>query len=479
MQPARARLILDRPWQSGPVLYWMHRELRCRDNWALIHARELASQRGQPLCAAFCLAETFGHAPRAHFAFLLHGLRGTAAELARLGIGFALLRGEPGRAVPAFARDIRAGLVVTDADPTRLKRAWLAEAQSRLDCPLMEVDGRNVVPARAASDHREYMARTIRPKIQRLLPEYLTPMPELAPPQHAWTAPLPAVHWDTLLGEFGPPPAAFPPGEDAANAALEAFLAANLARYADERNTPLDPAGSRLSPYLHFGQLSAQRVALGVLDAAAGHGTLNPPKGAPEAKTTPQRSGFCSCSAGRELRAPGPCDKGAEAFLEQLIVRRELAENFCLYEPNYDTPDAFPAWATATLDKHRRDPRPHLSSFAELEDARTPDPLWNAAQRQMLATGHMHGWLRMYWAKQLLLWTPDAATAMDWALRLNDTHSLDGRDVNGYAGIAWSIGGVHDRPWPERPVFGTVRSMTASGAARKFDVAAFVASQPA
>ncbi len=482
MHPARARTILQRPWQPGPVVYWMHRELRSRDNWALLHSRELAAQRGQPLCVAFCLADAFGPARPAHFAFLLHGLRGAATARARRGSGCARLRGEPGRAVAALARDLRAGLMLTDADPTRLKRAWLADALSRLDCPLIEVDGRNIVPARAASDHREYMARTLRPKIQRLLPEFLTPIPELAPPPAAWTAPLPSPDWDALLAGFGPPPAAFPPGEDAASAALDAFLAANLPRYADERNTPLDPAGSRLSPYLHFGQLSAQRVALAVLDAATGRGTLNPPKGAQLPGRRRHAEDHEVVVSGHAPQAKGlrplDSDKGVEAFLEQLIVRRELAENFCLYEPDYDTPEAFPAWAAATLDRHRSDPRPHLASLAELEDARTPDALWNAAQRQLLASGHMHGWLRMYWAKQLLLWSPDAATAMHWALRLNDALSLDGRDVNGYAGVAWSIGGVHDRPWPERPVFGTVRSMTAAGAARKFDVAAFIAGQP-
>jgi len=163
-----------------------------------------------------------------------------------------------------------------------------------------------------------------------------------------------------------------------------------------------------------------------------------------------------------------------EAFLEQLIVRRELAENFCLHTPHYDSTDAFPAWARATLAKHRNDARPFLASEGQLDAAATPDPLWNAAQRQLLATGHMHGWLRMYWAKQITLWSSDAETALARVLRLNDTLSLDGRDVNGFAGAAWSIGGVHDRPWPERPVFGAIRSMTFGGAAKKFDVKAFV-----
>jgi deoxyribodipyrimidine photo-lyase len=438
MHPARARLIHNRPGQPGPVVYWMHRELRARDNWALIHAADLARERGQALCVAVCLARHFGWARPEHFAFLVHGLRETALALEALGIPLVLLRGEPGRAVPEFVRGVRAGLVVTDADPTRPKRAWLAQALPRLDAPVIEVDARNIVPARAASDKREYMARTLRPKIQRLLPEFLDAFPPLPALARSWPTPLPRPDWDGLRAEFGAPPAAFRPGETAARARLDAFLASDLPRYAEDRNTPVEPAASLLSAYLHFGQLSAQRVALSVL-------------------------------AARNIPV-----EARDGFLEQLIIRRELAENFCLHTPDYDTPAAFPAWATATLGRHQTDARPHLASEAELEAGDTPDPLWNAAQRQLLATGHMHGWLRMYWAKQVLLWSPDAATALSRCLRLNDSLSLDGRDVNGYAGIAWSIGGVHDRPWPERPVFGTVRSMTFSGARRKFDVAAFV-----
>lgn len=443
MHPARARLIHNRPQQQGPVVYWMHRELRAADNWALTFALHQAAERGQALCVAFCLAKTYSLATLPHFAFLVHGLRHTASALEGLGIPFVLLRGDPALAVPEFLRAAKAGLVVTDADPTRLKRQWLAQALPRIDAPVWEVDGRNVVPARVVSDKREYMARTLRPKIHRLLPEYLDAFPALEPQPGAetfpWPGPLPRADWEALLAEFGAPPAAFPPGEAAAQAQLDTFLRTALPRYADDRNTPVDPASSLLSPYLHFGQLSAQRVALEV------------------------------------LAARGISTEARDGFLEQLIVRRELAENFCLHTPNYDTPEAFPAWATATLAKHERDPRPHLASEAELDAGETPDALWNAAQRQLLATGHMHGWLRMYWAKQIVLWSADAETAMARCLRLNDSLSLDGRDVNGYAGIAWSVGGVHDRPWPERAVFGTVRSMTFSGAVRKFDVRAFVA----
>jgi len=441
MQPERARLIHARPQQPGPVLYWMHREMRAADNWSLLHAQALAAQRRQPLAVVFCLARRYSLASLMHFAFMVHGLAETAKVLAARGIPLIVLRGEPGREVAAFVREARAGLLVTDADPTRPKRAWLAALLADLDCPAIEVDARNIVPARTATPKAEYMARTLRPKIHRLLPDFLDAFPALADQAGYWPAPwpgpLPKTDWPALLAEFGPAPASFLPGEAAAHAALERFIDTGLPHYADERNTPVDPACSLLSPYLHFGQLSAQAAARRVMAA----------------------------------KAPA---EARDAFLEQLIVRRELAENFCLHNPNYDTPEAFPAWARATLAKHGGDLRPYLVSDNQLDAGETPDPLWNAAQRQLLTTGHMHGWLRMYWAKQMLLWSRDAETALARVLRLNDTLSLDGRDVNGYAGAAWSIGGVHDRPWPERPVFGTVRSMTARGAARKFDTHAFI-----
>jgi deoxyribodipyrimidine photo-lyase len=194
---------------------------------------------------------------------------------------------------------------------------------------------------------------------------------------------------------------------------------------------------SHLSPYLHFGQLSAQRVAL-------------------EAQ-------------GYDADIPAQ-----EAFLEQLVVRRELSDNFCFYEPAYDRFEGLPAWARETLDRHRTDPRPYLYGLEEFEEARTHDPLWNAAQSQMVKTGYMHGYMRMYWAKKILEWTESPEEALRVAIYLNDRYELDGRDPNGYTGIAWCIGGLHDRAWGERPVFGKVRYMSAGGARRKFDAAAYI-----
>jgi deoxyribodipyrimidine photo-lyase len=210
-----------------------------------------------------------------------------------------------------------------------------------------------------------------------------------------------------------------------------------LSDYADGRNDPAREGQSSLSPYLHFGQIAAQRVALDVEDAPAGQ-------------------------------------KAKEAFLEELIIRRELADNFCYYNPYYDAFAGFPQWARKTLDEHRDDFREYLYTLAQFEQAQTHDNLWNAAQREMVKTGKMHGYLRMYWAKKILEWTPSPEKALEVAIYLNDRYELDGRDPNGYTGIAWSLGGVHDRAWGERKVFGKIRYMSYNGCKSKFDVAAYI-----
>lgn len=453
----------------GPVLYWMHREHRARDNWALLHAHAEAVRLGVPLAVVWCLANSFLGATIRQFGFLLRGMQETARHLAAAGIPLVVLRGNPPEEVVGYARTVHAALVVTDFDVLRVKRAWLASAARGLAgfCPLHEVDGRNVVPCRVASPKREYAARTLRPKIHRLLPEFLTPLPSLPPVPGApvlpvvpgasgvsgppWPLPVPEVDWASLrdnlavdrsVAEVGPLPGMpdIIPGEDAARAALDDFIRTRLHRY-HLRNDPNAGGVSGLSPYLHFGMLSAQRAALA-------------------AQVSPAA-----------VAAPDEC---RASFLEELIVRRELADNFCLHAQDYDAVTCFPDWARATLDKHRSDPRPALYDEAQLDAARTADPLWNAAQTEMVVTGRMHGYLRMYWAKQILLWSPTPEDAVRVAVALNDRYFLDGRDSNGYTGIAWSAGGVHDRPWGERPVQGTIRSMTYNGARSKFDVGAYI-----
>lgn len=231
------------------------------------------------------------------------------------------------------------------------------------------------------------------------------------------------------------------PGTHAGMHRLTYFCDEVLPGYASRRNDPTAQGTSMLSPWLHFGQVSAQRVAL-------------------EAQ-----------------RSDAPAD-ALQAFLEQLIVRRELADNWCLYNPNYDSVAGFPAWARQTLARHAEDPQPHTYTLPQLDEGATHDPLWNAAQRHLPEDGYLHGYLRMYWAKQLLLWTTSADEALADALWLNDRYELDGRDPNDYVGAAWSIGGVHDRPWPHHPIFGSIGRMTLSGTQTKFDADKFISHTP-
>lgn len=438
VHPARQRVVRQAPDNGGPVVYWMSRDQRARDNWALLRARELAAD-ARPLVAAFCLVPEFLGATLRQYDFMLRGLRETAERLARRGLPLVLLVGDPALEIPALCARLRAGVLVADFDPLRVKRRWLGQAARALDIPVLQVDAHNVVPAWEASDKQEYAARTIRPKIGRLLPEFLEDFPPLAP--QAVPAPdLPAPDWRTaraaLRVDESVPPTTVPPGEDAAAAHLAAFLAERLPGYAAERNDPNAHAVSGLSPYLHFGHIAPQRAALDAARAARG-------------------------------------DDSA-AFLEELVVRRELADNFCLHNPDYDSLAGAPDWARRTLDVHRADPRPYTYAPADFEAARTHSDLWNAAQRQLLRTGTMHGYMRMYWAKKILEWSPGPEQALETVIRLNDRYQLDGRDPNGYVGALWSVAGLHDRPWKERPVLGTVRYMNENGCRRKFDVQAYV-----
>ncbi len=427
---------------GAPILYWMSRDQRAPDNWALLYAQQTALRLNAPLVTAFCAADSFLGATRRHYGFMLRGLEETRSLLTGLQIPFLTLRGHPPEEIMKLADTIRAGMVVCDFDPLRIKRKWQTALCRQARFPVVEIDAHNIVPTRQVSRKREYGAYTLRPKLNRLLPEFLTEFPRLRP--HPYTlrkcphslSPLQLL--DSLpLDRSVDEVTSCTAGSKAAGRQLDAFLKSHIDQYAGENNNPNSGCRSNLSPYLHFGQISAQRVALEV----------------------------------NRLSGSGP---DAGAFLEQLITRRELADNFCLWTDNYDSFDCAPAWARQTLLQHARDSRPYLYSTDEFEHARTHDPLWNAAQKEMVLSGRMHGYLRMYWAKKILEWSPDPATAFQTALFLNDRYELDGRDPNGYTGVAWSICGVHDRPWTERPVFGQVRYMNDAGCRRKFDTAAYI-----
>jgi len=331
--------------------------------------------------------------------------------------------------------------VVTDFDPLRIKREWKKAVCREVDIPVYEVDAHNIVPCWEASPKQEYGAFTLRPKIRRLLPIYLEDFPAMEAHPFPWGTVMPPPDWgqaekapgaDGTVACIGRPV----PGQGAARKALDGFLGGPLALYS-MRNDPNRHAQSGLSPYIHFGHLSAQRAAL-------------------ETERT---------------AAPG---ESKDAFLEELIVRKELADNFCYYNEKYDSCEGFPNWARITLHKHRDDPREYAYGLDVLENGLSHDALWNAAQREMVMRGKMAGYMRMYWAKKILEWSPSPEVAMERAVYLNDRYELDGRDPNGYAGIAWAIGGVHDRPWGERRVFGAIRFMSFKGCKSKFDTTAYI-----
>jgi len=439
----RIRILKQGSPGTGPVVYWMSRDQRVEDNWALLFAQEAALERRVPLAVAFCLVSSFLEATIRHYGFMLKGLRRVEIRLGELGIPFFLVSGEPGREVPRFAAEHGASALVTDFDPLRLKGQWKRGVADRVDLPIYEVDGRNIVPCWIASSKQEFGAYTLRPKIRRALPDFLTEFPALRRHRIPWKGPLPQTDWIRIEASLQvdravPEVEWLEPGERAAREVLHQFLHTRLSLYPERRNDPTRDGVSHLSPYLHFGQISAQRVALEVW---------------------------------KQERVNA---EAREVFLEELIVRRELSDNFCFYIRDYDDFSGFPTWAQKTLNEHRRDRREYVYSVQEFEEGKTHDDLWNAAQLEMVRTGKMHGYMRMYWAKKILEWTESPEEALRIAIYLNDRYELDGRDANGYVGIAWAIGGVHDRAWGERPIFGKIRFMSASGCKSKFNVKAYI-----
>lgn len=445
VDPSRIIQLKSGEQGQGPVIYWMSRDQRAQDNWALVHAQDLALAAQAPLVVAFCLAPAFLGATARQYDFMLTGLEQAATQLAALNIPLVLLLGEPQDTLLKLTRGTKAGAMVTDFDPLRIKRTWKRQVCAKVHIPVWEVDAHNIVPCWMASNKQEYGARTIRPKIHRLLPDSLVPIPKLVPHPFRFSSPLSQPDW-TLARAFVRPdervqlPKGMMPGSQAGLKCLQTFILNGLSQYSQGRNDPNKKALSGLSPYLHFGQVAAQRVALEVQAA----------------------------------RWPSNQPDNTADFLEQLIVRRELADNFCWYNEHYASLEGAPNWARQTLEKHARDPRIYQYSSNEFEQAQTHDDLWNAAQNELTQTGTMHGYLRMYWAKKILEWTPHPTQALEIGIRLNDRYQLDGRDPNGYVGLMWSICGVHDRPWPERSIFGTIRSMTLGGCRKKFDVDAYV-----
>ena len=438
----RIRKLNDGEPGKGPVLYWMDRDQRVQDNWALLFAREMACQTDGPLMVVTCLKPLPEDSTTRQGRFMIAGLREVEAELAKLEIPLHVSTDDAESTLSELVDKHDVAAVITDLNPLREGQSVRSTLADILSVPLYEVDAHNIVPVWEASNKLEFAAYTIRPKIKGKLSEFLTDFPELKKNPNKWSEKLNQTDWSAIEAEILRNAAPYDitvvkPGTKAAFEQLDTYLSDRLENYNEKRNDPMASAQSDLSAYLHFGQISAQRVAL-------------------------------------EAKKASPDNDNLDAFLEELIVRRELADNFCFYSDNYLTTDAFPNWARESLDKHRSDEREYVYSLTEFEEAATHDELWNAAQRERVHSGKMHGYMRMYWAKKILEWTVSPEDALKTAIYLNDKYELDGRDSNGYAGVAWSIGGVHDRAFAERDIFGKIRFMSYNGCKRKFDIEKYI-----
>jgi len=441
IQKERIKVLNSKEVKRGKyVLYWMQASQRATYNQALEYAILKANELRQPLLVFFGITDHFPEANERHYTFMLEGLKETKQSLKERNIQMVIRHKSPEQGVLRLAK--KASLTVVDRGYLNIQKSWRRTVAERIDCPLIQVESDVVVPVEEVSPKEEYAAATLRPKIQKKLSHFLIPLPSNEPTISSLSMDFDSFEIDdiekTLLNlridrsvrrvHF------FRGGTREAYKHLKVFLEEKLDRYPELRNDPTLDYLSHMSPYLHFGQISPLEIAL-------------------KAKQT---------------RSPG-----VDAFLEELIVRRELSINFVFYNERYDSYEALPEWAKHSLRSHRRDRRSYLYTLEQLERAETHDLYWNAAQKEMVITGKMHGYMRMYWGKKILEWSKTPEEAFHSAIYLNNKYELDGRDPNGFTGVAWCFG-KHDRPWGERPIFGTVRYMNDKGLKRKFDADHYV-----
>lgn len=415
-------------------VYWMQHSQRTHYNHALEYCVELANKYGRPLAVYFGITPSFPEANSRHYRFMLEGLREVEADLLKRGIKFVCELKSPEDGISDFSKNACA--VVTDRGYLRIEKQWRKKVSENIGCAMFQVETDLIVPLEEASLKEEYAAYTIRKKINSRIFEFIVPVKEEKPD----------IFYPGLAGESQEsldvesilrklpfsdkfPTVKFRGGTSEALGYLESFIDNRLSFYDEKRNDPSLDFTSHLSPYLHFGQISPVYAALKVLETKS---------------------------------------DGADAFLEEMIVRRELSFNFVSYNPFYDSFDSLPEWAKTTLLEHEKDRRDYIYSTEEFEGSLTHDRYWNAAQLELVLTGKMQGYMRMYWGKKIIEWTETPRKAFDTALYLNNKYALDGRDPNSFTGVAWCFG-KHDRPWKERPVFGKIRYMNSNGLKRKFN----------
>jgi deoxyribodipyrimidine photo-lyase len=437
IQEERIKLLNDKKIKKGRyVLYWMQASQRILDNHALAFAIDKANSLNLPLVVFFGIKPNYPEANQRHYFFMLQGLQEVQIKLEEFGINVIFHKISPEYGAVNLADD--ASLLVVDRGYINIQRLWRDYVANRVSCPCIQIESDVIVPLEIASNKEEFSAATLRPKISSLLKKFLIPLKPIQSIKNQRKIDIETLALKDLskimnslnVDKSVKPSIYFKGGTTEALKLLQQFILHHIFFYKQDKNDPVKNCVSNLSPYLHFGQISPLTIALKL----------------------------------KQLQNPG-----VEAYLEELIMRRELSMNFVFYNKFYDSYKSIPEWCKTTLSDHRNDTREYTYSIDEFENAETHDQYWNAAQKQMVYRGKMHGYMRMYWGKKIIEWTQSPEEAYKIALCLNNKYELDGRDPNGFAGIAWCFG-KHDRPWKERPIFGKIRYMNANGLKRKFDI---------
>lgn len=423
------------PSDNPYIIYWMQNAQRTEYNHALEFAIRLSNENKKPLIVYFGLTNNYPQANLRHYQFMIEGLDEVRIALKKRNIRLLLKNISPEKG--ALELSAYASAIIVDKGYTISEKKWRTYLAENAKCLVISVETNLVVPVEAASQKEQYSAATFRPKISKLLDYFNRPLEEemlLIP-----SLDLPLVFDDNIIDtndfllttdpSVGPSPY-FKGGTSEAKKRLDDFLDEKIICYDEYGNDPGLRYTSNLSPYLHFGQISPLYIL----------------------QRLPEK---------------------AEGYIEELIIRRELSFNFIYYNDHYDSYESIPSWARTSLEKHKPDKRGYIYTAEELEAAFTHDIYWNNAQKEMVITGKIHGYMRMYWGKKIIEWSPDSETAYRIALYLNNKYCLDGRDANSYTGIAWCFG-KHDRPWKERDIFGTVRYMNDKGLERKFNMGKYI-----
>lgn len=464
------------------VLYWMQQSQRISDNPALYYAINQANTNQLPLVVLFVITNEYPEANLRHYQFMLEGIFETLNTLTSMQIYCCIVMGSVVKVVTRTS--INASLLITDRGYLKIQRKWREEIAAVVDCSMIEVEGDVFIPIEKVMSTEAYNARSIRTRIYKHLPESqieLFPVPPLQHklPEHVrfdikkslaemvffsdenvynLSNFLEQIKAHFINLDYSVLPAKFYcGGYNEARLRLTSFIDRVLDGFSEKRNNPGVNYQSGMSPYLHFGQISIREVLLTIIDSLG----------------LSQSEFFKLILSTKQGEHQDKRVNSALSFFEEAVIRRELSMNFCSYNPDYDSFASVPGWAQATLKEHFADKRIKTYSVFVFEKAETHDEIWNAAQKEMCLTGKMHGYLRMYWGKKIIEWSKLPEEAFQIALYLNNKYELDGRDPNGYAGVAWCFG-KHDRPWTTFPVLGNIRTLSDSGLKRKFDMPAYL-----